>query len=193
MISRLHVKFILLSAALSPLFFTSKAMAFEEPVAGISVALEAYYEEQAAKIYDVSLSSELQDYTYDLCKEYGVNFDLAIAIMDGESEYDIMAFGVNDNGSTDSGLMQINSCNHEWLEEELGITDFFDPKQNILCGVFMLADLMERHDDVHEILICYNMGERTMRKLRKKGIYTTEYSRKVVSKMKKLRKEGIKL
>lgn len=189
MISRLHVKLILVSVVLSPWFFTSRALAYEEPVAGISVVLAAYEEEQEAKIYDVSLSSDLQDYTYNLCKEYGVDFDLAISIMDGESEYDIMAFGINDNGSTDSGLMQINSCNHDWLKEELGITDFFDPKQNILCGVFMLADLMQRHEDVHEILISYNMGEATMRKLRKKGIYTTEYSRKVVGKMKKLKGE----
>lgn len=189
MTKRSHVKFILIFAAISPLLFTSRAQAYEEPVAGISVTLANYYEEQKAKIYDISLSSELQKYTFDLCKVYEVDFELVIAIMDGESEYDIMAFGVNDNGSTDSGLMQINSCNHEWLETELGITDFFDPKQNILCGVYMIADLMQRHDDVHEILISYNMGESTMRKLRKKGIYSTAYSRKVVSKMKKLKGE----
>lgn len=172
-----------------PFFPSTKAKAYEEPVAGIAISLENLYQEQESKIYNVGLSSELQKYTYDLCQVYDVDFELAIAIMDGESEYQVKALGINDNGTTDSGLMQINSCNHEWLKKELGITDFFDPKQNIHCGVFMIADLMDRHTDLHEILMCYNMGEDTVRELHGKGIYSSKYSRAVMEKFNKLKEE----
>ena len=91
------------------------------------------------------------------------------------------AYNKNNNGTFDSGLMQINSCNYEWLTEELGITDFYDPEQNIKCGVFMIADLMDRHEGVHEILMCYNMGEKRTRELQSQGIYSSKYSRKIVA------------
>lgn len=185
-------KLIFLSLICILILKPSEAKACEVGVAGISVTLDNYYKEQEAKRYDVSLSSALQDYTYDVCQEYGVDFELVIAIMGGESEYEIRALGINDNGSTDHGLMQINSCNHEWLKEELGITNFFDPEQNVLCGVFMIADIMKRNDDVHEILMSYNMGEKRMRELRKEGTYSSEYSRKVVKKMDLLKKVGVK-
>lgn len=186
---RWFVRTLFMSLIFLLLINPSEAKAYEEGVAGISVSLDNYYREQEAKRYDVSLSSKLQDYTYEVCQEYGVDFDLVIAIMDGESEYEIKALGINNNGTTDHGLMQINSGNHEWLKEELGITDFFDPEQNILCGVFMLADIMERHDDVHEILMSYNMGEKRMRELKREGVYSSKYSRKVVKRMNTL-KEG---
>ena len=66
----------------------------------------------------------------------GVDSDLIKAVMSGESDGVVKAYNKNNNGTFDSGLMQINSCNYEWLTEELGITDFYDPEQNIKCGVF---------------------------------------------------------
>lgn len=183
------VRTVFMSLIFLQLLRPSEAKAYEEAVAGISVSLDNYDKEQQAKRHDVSLSSKLQDYTYEVCKEYGVDFELVIAIMDGESEYEIKALGINDNGTTDYGLMQINSCNHEWLKGEIGITDFFDPEQNILCGVFIIADLMERHDDVHEILMSYNMGEKRMRELQRKGVYSSKYSRKIVKRMNALKED----
>ena len=120
---------------------------------------------------------------------YDIDADLTRAIIQVESDGVITAFNVNSNGSRDYGLMQINSCNHEWLKKELGITDFYDIKQNIHCGVFMLADLMSRHDNLHTVLMAYNMGEKRTRELRSQGIYSSEYSRKVMGVYEKLKEE----
>jgi len=70
-------------------------------------------QESGYVLYDVPLSEELQHYTQDLCKQYNVSFPLVLAIMTKESTFrpDVVS------GTDDYGIMQINSCNHEWLEE----------------------------------------------------------------------------
>ena len=71
-------------------------------------------------LYDIQLSEELQHYTQDVCEEYGVSYPLVIAIMKKESGFLPDAV----SATNDYGIMQINGCNHEWLEGVLGITDW---------------------------------------------------------------------
>jgi len=164
-------------------------MAEEYPIAGISKPLENVSDNYPEIKRDTHLKPIYQLYTYAVCHRYGVDYDLVLAVIDGESSGIERAFNVNRNGSHDKGLMQINSCNYKWLSKELGVTDFYNPFQNIHCGVFMIADLMDRHSDIHEILMCYNMGEKRTRKLNKQGIYSSKYSRKIIKKYEEL-KEG---
>lgn len=126
-------------------------------------------------LYDVQLSEELQHYTQDVCEEYGVSYPLVIAIMKKESEFrpDVIS------NTGDHGIMQVNEGNHEWLEGVLGITDWYDPKQNILAGVYMLAQF-SGYEDVHQILMSYNCGPSGAKRLWSEGVYTTAYSRAVV-------------
>jgi soluble lytic murein transglycosylase-like protein len=152
---------------------------FEIPIAGISTILSAYDEELEKRMYDIPLSSELQQYTYDLSKEWGVDLELVFAIMDEESDYHPNAIGHNSNGTKDYGIMQINSSNHASLMDKLGITDFLDPKQNILAGIDMLSECYYPND-IHRTLMCYNNGPGKTRKKRAAGIYSTQYSREVV-------------
>jgi soluble lytic murein transglycosylase-like protein len=86
--------------------------------------------------------------------------------------------------------MQINKINHEWLTEELGITDFLDPEQNIKGGVYILAYLTEKYDDTHRILMAYNMGERGAREYVAKGHTSSAYSRYIMQLRDKLLQEG---
>ena len=167
------MKLFILTAMLT-LLMTGQAYA-ETPVAGISVSLE-----------NTNLSPT-QAYINHYSKQYGVDADLITAIIGTESGGEIKAFNINKNGTHDKGLMQINSCNHEWLAEELGITDFYNPRQNIHCGAYMIAGLMDRHTDLHTILMAYNMGEKRTRELHREGIYTSKYSRKVMGVYKKLK------
>jgi soluble lytic murein transglycosylase-like protein len=179
------MKKFLIIAILAFLFLPSKeAQAYEEPIAGIVVSLEAYNLNTAIKEL-----SPIETHINYYSAIYGVDSDLIKAIIDGESNGDIQAYNINNNGTHDRGLMQINSVNFDWLEEELGITDFYDPKQNIQCGVFMIADLMDRHSEIHEILMCYNMGEKRTRELHNEGKYSSKYSRKVVKKLNKLKED----
>lgn len=153
---------------------SKKALAYEEPVAGFSIVVEARYQakvEQAAAI-----DSYIEKYS----NEYSVDSNLVRAIISKESEGDIKAFNVNRNGTHDSGLMQINSCNHEWLSEELGISDFYDPEQNIKSGVYILSLLTVKYDSTHQVLMAYNMGEKRTRELWNSGVYSSKYSRSVM-------------
>lgn len=94
-----------------------------------------------------------------------------MALMQKESSFrsDIIS------STDDYGLMQINKCNHEWLEETIGVTDFLDKEQNIRAGVFVLRKLFEEYTDPNLVLMAYNMGSNGAEKLWNKGIYSTPY------------------
>jgi soluble lytic murein transglycosylase-like protein len=132
--------------------------------------------------YDVPLSDELQEYAEDLCREYSVDYRMVLSIMGVESEYqsDVIS------RTNDWGLMQINEANHKDLREELGITDFLDPKQNILAGVYILSQIAEKNQTVKEILMVYNCGQSGARRLWSRGIESTRYSRAVIERMEAL-------
>lgn len=155
---------------------------YEEPIAGIAVSLSHYREAESKKVYDIPLSAELQKYTYLLCKDKypDVKPELVFAVLDKESDYDFDAYHRNRNGSYDAGGMQINSRNFDWLEEELGVDDFYDPKQNILSGVYMLS-IYGGSEKVHKALVSYNCGPSEIYDLWDKGLYSNAYSRDVMS------------
>lgn len=91
------------------------------------------------------------------------------------------------SSTDDYGLMQINEINHDWLEETLGITDFLDPYQSVDAGTYMINDLMDDYDgDVHLALMAYNMGRTGAKRCWDRGIYSSEYSRKIVDRMENL-------
>ena len=177
---------ILFLTFLFTLLMTSQAHA-ETPVAGISTVTP--YLSEIEPLQDIKDKIIIEEAITEYGAKYEVDADLIKAVIFCESEGKITAKNHNKNGTTDYGLMQINSCNHEWLSEELGITDFYDIKQNIHCGVFMIADLMDRHDDLHTVLMAYNMGERRTRELRSQGIYSSKYSRKIMKIYEELKEE----
>ena len=84
------------------------------------------------------------------------------------------------SSTNDYGLMQINACNHKWLTEELGITDFIDPYENIKAGLFILRGLLEKYDSTSKVLMAYNMGENGASKLWEQGIFESNYSKDVL-------------
>lgn len=172
--------------ALLTLLMTGQAHA-ETPVAGISTVTP--YLSEIEPLQDIKDKIIIEEAITEYGAKYEVDADFIRAIISCESEGKITAKHHNKDGTTDHGLMQINSFNHEWLQEELDITDFYDIKQNIHCGIFMIADLMDRHTDLHTILMAYNMGEKRTRELRQKGIYSSEYSRKVMKVYEKLKEE----
>lgn len=127
--------------------------------------------------YDVPLSDELQEWAQDLCEQYNFPYyDIIIALIERESSFRETVIST----TNDYGYMQINQCNHEWLREELGITDFTDGKQNIHCGIYMLSDLYHKYEDIGLALMAYNCGENGAADLWEQGIYSTKYSRSIV-------------
>lgn len=143
-------------------------------------SLKKKYKEVSNIITYTHLDVETQIYAYAMCLEYGVDYELFLAVMHNESSSNPTATNRNSNGTTDSGLMQINSVNHDWLTSELGVTDFYNPFQNMRAGAFMLGELSKKYADAHQILMAYNMGEVRTKQLNNQGIYSSKYSRKVM-------------
>jgi soluble lytic murein transglycosylase-like protein len=144
-----------------------EAKACETPVVGIGVMTEAINATDLYIAYYSAINS--------------IDADLVQVLIGGESGGNPKALNLNDNGSHDRGLMQINSCNFDWLREELGITDFYDPRQNIQCGCYILGLLNKKYDNIHRVLMSYNMGESRTRELWQQGIYSSRYSREIVN------------
>lgn len=87
------------------------------------------------KQYNIKLPKEQQIYAYNMCKKYGISYEIFLAMMYTES-----GFQPNKISKTnDYGLCQINIGNHAYLTRTLGVKNFLEPYQNIQAGAFFLA------------------------------------------------------
>lgn len=137
------------------------------------------------KPLDVPLDIETQEFTYNLCTAYNIDWTLVMAIMQTESNFKSDTI----SKTNDYGLMQINKVNHQWLTEKLGITDYLDKTQNIRAGVFVLRKLFEEYTDPKLVLMAYNMGSNGAEALWNKKIYTTPYVDKVLENQRRLKND----
>ena len=135
-------------------------------------------------LYDVPLSAETQTYVASLSEQYNVPENLIYAVMSKESGFnsDVISY------SNDFGIMQINAINHQWLSEELGITDFLNERENILAGVYILSILYKQFDETEQVLMAYNCGPTGANNLLAQGITQTEYSQSVLKEMERIRR-----
>lgn len=143
-----------------------------------TVVVEAESTEKYILTEDVPLSFDLQRVMQDACDKYGVPYPLALAVAECESSFILEA----DNG-TCWGVMQIHPINYPRLREN-GIepTEY---EGNIVAGVFMLGELLEKYSDTHKALMAYNCGETGAKRLWNQGYLTSTYSRKVVTQYEK--------
>ena len=96
---------------------------------------------------DVPLSFELQDVLQTECERYGIEYALALGLIETESSFREDA----DNGLC-YGLMQLN---RDWFPDKL------TPAENIRAGMEYLAYQMERYGSVEAALCGYNAGHDT--------------------------------
>lgn len=127
---------------------------------------------------DVPMDEELQKYVYLMSNSYNIDFPFVMAVIEHESSFKPEAT----SGTNDFGLMQINKLNHAKLTEKLGVTDFFDPYQNIHSGIYILSDLFEKYETPNKVLMAYNIGEGGAKKLWNQGVLETGYSRSILKK-----------
>lgn len=127
--------------------------------------------------YNVPLDIDTQNYLQSVCEQYNVEPALVLAMIETESNFNTNAI----SRTNDYGLMQINKCNHERLKAILGVTDFLDAKQNMLCGVYMISKALSANNyDYIKALMCYNMGANGAARAWNRGITSTEYTDKVM-------------
>lgn len=125
--------------------------------------------------YDIPLDREQQDIVREISGEYGVPFELALAVMQVESGFDVDAIG----GGNCYGIMQIHKINHSALEKQLGVTDWLSLSDNARAGCYMLGQLLDKYQDETRALMAYNMGEGAAKKAWNAGTRSTGYTEKV--------------
>ena len=132
---------------------------------------------ECTTLYDVPLTDELQIFIHEVCREYGVDPKLVLAVISVESSFRCNAYNV----STDCcGLMQISGINRPMLREKLGVTDLFNAYENAMGGIYLLRQALNYDGDTEHALMIYNCGIGGAKKLFYKGVHSTEYSRKVL-------------
>lgn len=105
------------------------------------------------KQYNIKLPVEQQQYAYNLCQRYGIQYELFLAVMYKESGFNPSAFG----GGNSYGLCQIHISNHVNLRSKLGISDFFNPYDNMTAGAYLLSHYMSSQGgNVVNALNAYN-------------------------------------
>lgn len=132
-------------------------------------------------------NEKMQVYTYCVCKQYGVRYDLVVALIEKESGYKFDKVG--DDGHS-IGYMQIYEECHRDRMERLNVTDLTNPYQNVLVGIDYLSELIERYGTIQDALAAYNYGEQGAKQhLWKNGIYVYEYNQTIMSRMKEIEEE----
>lgn len=126
----------------------------------------------------------MQKYTYCLCKQQNVRYELILAVIERESGYRYDCTG--DDGKS-IGYMQVMQKWHEERMQELGCSDLMNPYQNVRVGIDYLAELIERYGTIQDALAAYNCGEKGAReKLWNTGVYLYEYNDTIIRRMKEI-------
>lgn len=123
----------------------------------------------------VPLDSDVQEFIYYLSKGYNMDFTFVMAIIQQESGYQLDAVSNTD----DYGLMQINKVNHGYITDEIGVTNYLDPYENVRAGMFILRKLFEKYETPEKVLMAYNLGESGAKALWDKGVFETNYLKSV--------------
>lgn len=127
---------------------------------------------------DIPLDYDVQRYIYKQCKKDDDFYCFIIAIIDQESGFDEKEVSY----TNDYGLMQINACNHDDLQDKYGKKNFLDPYDNVYCGIRIIRGYLKEYEYKNLSLMVYNMGKYGARKQWRKGVYSTDYTVKVLDK-----------
>lgn len=144
----------------------------------VSATTETVIETAESPVYyDIPLNREQQDIVREISEEYGVPFELALAVMQVESGFDVDVIG---SGNC-YGIMQIHQINHPTLEKQLGIKDWLNLSDNTKAGCYLLGQLIDKYQDENRALMAYNMGESAARSAWNAGTCSTSYTEKVMA------------
>lgn len=130
------------------------------------------YERTGGKLPQV-----VQVYTYCLCREYEIDYNVILAIIEVESGYKWNA----ESGSA-YGYMQIVPEYHAERMELLNVTDITDPYGNIRVGIDYFAELVWKYEwSYTKALTAYKNGEYgAEQEYFSKGQDTSDYAEKVM-------------
>lgn len=135
-------------------------------------------------IYDfIPLSAELQEYICEVSARYELNPLPVYAIMWRESGFKADALRVTSKEHS-VGMMQVNILWHKERMDKLGVTDIYDPYQNIKVGIDYFVELLSWREDttLEWAFMAYNGGPSYADEMTAKG-QLSEYAKSVMDKL----------
>jgi len=138
--------------------------------------------------YNITLSEELQNYTYNYCSYLNTSYELQLAILRTESNFDSQAVSYT---GVCRGMGQLSRTTAKVLAESLQIEDFdiYNAEHNIQCSAYLIKQLSDywrdegycEEDIIGLSLLAYNRGVSGCYKyLKNHDIYEDEYVNKVL-------------
>ncbi|ASG87091.1 type III secretion system invasion protein IagB [Salmonella enterica] len=135
-------------------------------------------------IWLLSMSTAQADCWLQAEKMFNIESELLYAIAQQESAMKPGAIGYNRDGSTDIGLMQINSSHIKRLKK-MGISEkqlLHDPCISVIVGASILSDMMKIYGYSWEAVGAYNAGTSP-----KRADIRKRYAKKIWENYKKLK------
>lgn len=124
---------------------------------------------------DPIIETDIDALIVRVASEFGLPWELVRAVCWVESGFDPNAI----SSTGDYGLMQVSYINHGWL----GLTEPLDPEQNLRAGCTILKTAIENSNgDFTLALMRYNRGDGYAMGQWAQGIYSTDYTNKVLGK-----------
>lgn len=165
-----------LSAASLPSSPTSTAAARPVWVVKVDTRTGRLVRTLVAPAKPAGTDANVRDLVQETAKNFDVNPLLVDSVIRVESNYN--PFAVSPKGA--QGLMQLMPA----TAQRFGVTDTFDPKQNIEAGVRYLKFLQDTFQDDRLAIAAYNAGEKAVAKYKDVPPYpeTLHYVAKVGSK-----------
>ena len=127
------------------------------------------------RIAAVCADSEVYALAEEIGGAYGICPELLQAIAWHESRYEENA----SNGGCE-GLMQVSEKWHRDRMKELGVTDLYDPRQNMTVAADYLAELFEEYGEPGMVLMKYNGDSTSVARYGKLGYGMSEYAEGVL-------------
>lgn len=142
--------------------------------------------------YDVPLSHELQDYTREVCEEYGIDMGIMLGIMKTESDFRHDVSSKNNIGGKRSiGIAQLNENYVSWYRELTQNNSFNinNIKDNIKGGILVYHNYKsywqkqgyEGGELINRSLLSYNRGINGAKKYIKNNGINHNYVTKVLN------------
>ena len=117
-------------------------------------AKEDYYKKPFVPYDFIPLDAELQVNIYTICKEYEIAYDLILAVIKTESDFQWVT---GDNGQA-VGYMQIWPYWWQGTADKYGL-DINNPADNVHLGIIILTDALDDNaGDLNKALKQYNSG-----------------------------------
>lgn len=118
---------------------------------------------------DIPLSYELQAMLYGACLEFEIDYSLALAMIEQETNFK----NIMGDGGKAYGYFQVWPKWHKDRMAQLGVSDLMDPEGNFRVALHFMRENLDRYGSLEDALSYYNTGAPGQ----------TRYSREVMERM----------